>query len=509
MARWLTIGQIDPEEWEALFGARWRQRAGRIMVDQAGAGFGGRSLLLSKQAPPELPYEVAVTVKLGDESGAAGLVFCADGKQKHYGFYPSAGGLRLTRFEGPDVFTWKVLDQAKTEHYRPGDWNTIRVRVEKEKLLCFVNDQLVFESTDRELLTGQVGLAKFRDTVAEFKSFRVGKLLPATAALSAETRERLAKLIADPAKPDLAAKLAPEGDAGLQLLRDRARQLEEQAQQLRQLAQDVQRQRLSADLVKTAKGKDEEIDLVHAALLVARLDNDELDVEAYRQEVERMAKKIAAALPKDADDQARLAGLNQFLFRDRGFHGSRGDYYNRSNSYLNEVIDDREGLPITLSLLYIELGRRIGLRLEGVPLPGHFVVRVKGADQFIDVYEAGAAMTRDEAAKKVESTAGVQLRDEHLKPALKRDILIRMLHNLINVARNDRDGPKMIQYLDAIIGIDPETHEERWRRAVLHAQAGHRQPALDDINWLLDHNSEIIERDKMLEFRRLLEQMER
>ena len=71
------------------------------------------------------------------------------------------------------------------------------------------------------------------------------------------------------------------------------------------------------------------------------------------------------------------------------------------------------------------------------------------------------------------------MRDEHLKPALKRDILVRMLHNLINVARNDRDGPKMLQYLDAIIGIDPETHEERWSRAVLHAQAGHRQPALD------------------------------
>ncbi len=84
-------------------------------------------------------------------------------------------------------------------------------------------------------------------------------------------------------------------------------------------------------------------------------------------------------------------------FTERGFHGSRGDYYNRSNSYLSEVIDDREGLPITLSVLYIELARRLGVRLEGVGLPGHFVVRhvpAKGEAQLIDVYEGGQPLTQ-------------------------------------------------------------------------------------------------------------------
>ena len=88
------------------------------MVDQMGAGFGGRSLLLSKQAPPELPYEVAVTVKLGDESGAAGLVFCADGKQKNYGFYPSAGGLRTSAAQlaaGRAPIAAPVPDPLRTE----------------------------------------------------------------------------------------------------------------------------------------------------------------------------------------------------------------------------------------------------------------------------------------------------------------------------------------------------------------------------------------------------------
>src|SRR5205085_3981371 len=111
--------------------------------------------------------------------------------------------------------------------------------------------------------------------------------------------------------------------------------------------------------------------------------------------------------------------LNKFLFGKGGFHGSRADYYHRSNSYLNEVIDDREGLPITLSVLYLELARRIGLKAEGVGLPGHFVVRhlpAKGEPQLIDVFDGGKPLSRQDAEKKVDGTSGATLSDEHLKP---------------------------------------------------------------------------------------------
>src|SRR5262249_5993498 len=103
MSRWLTIGTLDPADWQTVFGARWRQRSGRIQVEGEGTGFGGRSLCIWQHEPPPLPFEVAVMVKLDDEAGAAGLIFQADGQDKHYGFYPSAGQLRLTRFDGPDV----------------------------------------------------------------------------------------------------------------------------------------------------------------------------------------------------------------------------------------------------------------------------------------------------------------------------------------------------------------------------------------------------------------------
>ena len=103
--------------------------------------------------------------------------------------------------------------------------------------------------------------------------------------------------------------------------------------------------------------------------------------------------------------------MNAFLFEELGFHGSRTDYYNRSNSYMNEVIDDREGLPITLSVLYLELARRLDLNVAGIGLPGHFVVRFEPsgeskAGQLIDVFDGGKPMTRDQAVERAVASTG-------------------------------------------------------------------------------------------------------
>src|SRR5262249_19211365 len=153
----------------------------------------------------------------------------------------------------------------------------------------------------------------------------------------------------------------------------------------------------------------------------------------YRQEIDRLARQVAAKTPKDATPQARLEALNKFLFKERGFHGSHTEYYSRSNSYLNEVIDDREGLPITLSVLYIEIARRLKLEVVGVPLPGHFVVRHEPAGakpQYVDVFD-GKLMTREEAEQKVKKVTGELPEDAHFKAATKKTIILRMLHNLI------------------------------------------------------------------------------
>ncbi|HVW01748.1 MAG TPA: trypsin-like peptidase domain-containing protein, partial [Planctomycetaceae bacterium] len=377
MDRWLTIGALDPQEWVPLFGARWRQRAGRILVEGLGQGFGGRSLCISQQDVPKVPYEVAVRVKLDKESGAAGLVFASDGGDKHFGFYPTNGKVRLTRFDGADVFSWQVLIERATPHYRAGDWNHIKVRVEQRKVSCWVNDQLVIESEQNPLPIGKVGLAKFRDTEAEFKSFQVGSELK-TASIEPELQAKLDQLVTSALekepKPEVLEQLRDETPASVQALRIRAIELEKQAERLREMAGEVHQARVRQELVKTLDVDEDKIDLMRAALLIAKLDNDEVDVESYERQFARMVRELEEKLPKDADDAAKLGAMNRFLFEENGFHGSRGDYYNKANSYLNEVLDDREGLPITLAVVYMELGRRLGLNIVGVALPGHFVV---------------------------------------------------------------------------------------------------------------------------------------
>jgi regulator of sirC expression with transglutaminase-like and TPR domain len=454
---------------------------------------------------------VAVRVRLDDESGAAGLVFHADGGDRHYGFYPSAGKLRLSRFDGPDVFTWKVLQEKASPHYRPGEWNALKVRLEKDRIKCYVNDQLVIESTDDGLTGGRVGLAKFRDTVASFRQFRLGKEVPPAAA-PAEVNVRVSKVLdalprEGKPKDEVVGRLAPEGPAGVAALQERARQLDQQAARLRQLAAAVHQRNVLDELVRVLAVKEDKIDLVHAALLLARLDNDEVDVEGYRGEVERMARKVSERLAKDAKEADRLAALNQYFFKDRGFHGSRADYYHRSNSYLSEVIDDREGLPITLSVLYIELARRLGLKVEGVGLPGHFVVRyvpAKGEGQLIDVYEGGTPMSREEAEKKAEEITGKPLREEHLKAITRKAVLVRMLHNLLNVSNREQDRAASLRYLDAILTVDPDAAQDHGLRAGLRYQQGDREGALADVDWLLEHEPEGLDLERVRAMRRLL-----
>ncbi|MGL4554901.1 MAG: tetratricopeptide repeat protein, partial [Gemmataceae bacterium] len=403
------------------------------------------------------------------------------------------------------VFTWNVLEERGSPAYRAGEWNELRVRVEKGRIRCWVNDAEVFDREDEAFTSGAVGLAKFRDTVAEFKRFRVAKTLP-PAAPGAALLAKLAKVTGDlPALgpiPSAVVGKVPDGKpATLAALREQARALEQRAGQLRKLAAALHLRETLDELARVMAAK--EPDLIHAALLVAKIDNDELDVQAYRDEVGRMARKVTGA-----DDAAKLAALDRYLFREKGFHGSRGDYYNRSNSYLSEVIDDREGLPITLSLLYIELARRAGVRVEGVGLPGHFVARhvpAKGEPALIDVFDGGARLTRADAARKVREIAGRELTDDDLEAVTPRQMVVRVLYNLLGVARGERDAAGMLRYVEAILAVSPDAAEERGLRASLRLQAGDLDGAEADVDWLLDKRPDGIDVERLGQLKRFLQ----
>jgi regulator of sirC expression with transglutaminase-like and TPR domain len=283
--------------------------------------------------------------------------------------------------------------------------------------------------------------------------------------------------------------------------------LELQAARLRELASAVQHKQVQTALVKALEAKEDDIDLLSAALLIAKLDNDEVDPAVYRREIERMARDLNASISPDSDEAAKLAALNKYLFTERGFHGSRGDYYNRTNSYLNEVIDDREGLPITLSVLYMELARRLGVKVVGIGLPGHFIVQhvsAKGESPFLDVYDSGRVLSRKDVGEIALKFTGEELREEDLRQVRKRAILVRMLHNLLGLTRSEGDVDGALRYLDTILAIAPDAGNERLLRAAARLQTGDKAGARLDVDWLLEHEPEGVNRERVLELRRLL-----
>ncbi len=508
--RWLAINALDTRRWNTLFGANWRQRGGSVTVEGAGDGFGGRALCLSTSPPPHAPYELSVSVRMDDESGAAGLAFASNGGDRHFGFYPSAGNLRLTHFQGPDVSSWQVLRQEPSPHYRPGQWNTLRVRVEDARLLCYVNDGLVFEQPGLATDPGRVGLAKFRDTRAEFKGFRMlagSEMADERLPWSTELAQSVAEIsLSGPLPEDLLTRMSSDTQANALRLRDRANHLARQAVRLDEMARALHHRRVLGLLEAEVTRPEHEIDLWQAALLIAFLDNEALDLSAYQDELGRMASELARGIGPEAGDAARLAALKSYVFADNGFHGSRTDYYNRANSYVSDLLDDREGLPITLSVLYMELGRRVGLNIAGIGLPGHFVVRhlpKTGEGDILDVFNAAEVLSPDQArARAVE--LGLAPEDA-LWPMSKPDIVVRMLNNLLADGRQARELPRCLRYLDAILVTAPDSSSHRWERAVYRYQSQDRQGAAADCEWLLANPTADIELDRVRELHSLVQ----
>jgi regulator of sirC expression with transglutaminase-like and TPR domain len=278
--------------------------------------------------------------------------------------------------------------------------------------------------------------------------------------------------------------------------------MDSQAKQLRRLADLVHERSVQDALMTQFKKEDAKVDLLHCALLLSKLDNVELEPAHYQKVVDEMAAEIRAQLPKDANSTQRLAALGKYMFKENGYHGSRGDYYNRANSYLNEVIDDREGIPITLSVLYMELARRLDLKMAGIGLPGHFVVAQLGEGkepQLIDVFEDAKLMTRKEAEKIVRNFGGVPLQEEHLEPVDNRAIIVRMLRNLIGISNNNEPPEVVLRYLNTLILLQPDSPQEHLNRALMHMRLKQNKKAKADVLWLLEKDSPQFDKKRLMQ----------
>ena len=238
------------------------------------------------------------------------------------------------------------------------------------------------------------------------------------------------------------------------------------------------------------------LELARACLQIAEDAYPGLDVPGYVGEIERFAKRLRARLTPETSTEDRVIALNEFLFDDLGFRGNAKDYYDPRNSYLNQVLDRRTGIPLTLSVLYLEIGKRVDLPLEGVSFPGHFLVRLplRGGTLVLDPFAGGAPVSAGELRARLQrviprvagaNTGGVPVADlpldQFLEPAGKRQILARLLRNLKGVYRQ-RDKPeRLLEVLNRMIIVAPEAAGERRDRGYVYQRLECWRPALQDL----------------------------
>jgi regulator of sirC expression with transglutaminase-like and TPR domain len=204
------------------------------------------------------------------------------------------------------------------------------------------------------------------------------------------------------------------------------------------------------------RGPEPEVDLAAAALEIARLEHPDLVPALQLPRLDRLAARSGAGAV--GDPLKALHRLREFLFEEEGFSGNVEDYYDPRNSCLNDVLDRRLGIPITLAVLMMEVGRRVGLRILGVGLPGHFIVRADVGREpvLLDPFDGGAVLTPERAAQVMARALGrsIPLTEQHLAPVTKRRILIRMLLNLRGIYVRREQWARALAVLDRLLVLD-------------------------------------------------------
>lgn len=215
------------------------------------------------------------------------------------------------------------------------------------------------------------------------------------------------------------------------------------------------------------------MNLGEAALLIAAEEYPELEVREYLVRLDEMGCALRQRLDDEPRPERAVMALNRYLFQEQGFKGNTEEYYDPRNSYLNEVLDRRTGIPITLSTVYMEVARRAGLDVEGVGLPGHFVVRIQTAGHplLVDPFHAGTLLTEKDCQKRLDRIFGgkVKIEPGMLEPCRHRDMLERILRNLKAVYIRDQDVSRAVRVVDLLVRIQPGNAEDLRDRGVLYA----------------------------------------
>ena len=240
------------------------------------------------------------------------------------------------------------------------------------------------------------------------------------------------------------------------------------------------------DFADIVTGADENINLVEAALVVAANEYPDLDSSVCRQTLEMMADELQLRILGCTSTGDVIAALNGYLFDELGFAGDLSNFNDPRNSYLNDVLERRLGIPLSLSLLYMELGRRIGLCINGVSFPGHFLVRLQqaGVDLVLDPFAGGLVLDEQELRQRLRQFKRGGRADSDLQqllaPASNRAILARMLRNLKNIYLEAEDFDHALEIANFLLVLLPGDPDEVRDRAHIYDRLDCYRAAIAD-----------------------------
>lgn len=247
------------------------------------------------------------------------------------------------------------------------------------------------------------------------------------------------------------------------------------------------------DYFATLVADDDSLPLTETAISLAQDTYPDLDLEGVLAELDELALRIKRRLPEGADLTEKIGALNRFFFRELGFAGNLNDYYDPDNSHLNVVLKRRRGTPISLAVLYLELGEQIGVPVKGVSFPGHFLLRVTlpEGDVMLDpttgqsLSEAQMVDMLEPYISHTEQSVGNALR-MLLQPATPREIVARMLRNLKAVYLQSERWQRLLAVQQRLVVLLPGNIEEVRDRGFAYARLDYLRPALQDLERYLE-----------------------
>ena len=249
---------------------------------------------------------------------------------------------------------------------------------------------------------------------------------------------------------------------------------------------------LSERLTEIITGPERDIPLTEAALLVASHRYPDLNVDHYLEVIEQFGAGLAAQVGCESDPTEKVLALNHYIFDDLGFAPNADDYYDPRNSFLNDVVERRIGIPITLSLLYMAVGRHVGLALNGVCYPGHFLVKCELSDGVIVLapFFKGQSLDMADLQRLLRETRGGEVSRAIvaalLVAASKRDILVRMLRNLKAIYLRNHELENALVIMNWIVSADPRQATELRDRGMIYQELECFRPAASDFERYLE-----------------------